>query len=84
MNKKEYIVVYRDPDGGISVRSYTQNGIKRLLEENRDSFNGQLVRFLDDLSEIDPRYWKGEYAYLIIKGSIVVPKITKIVEKLEI
>lgn len=64
---KEYFVIVNG-DGDTHVYLFTREELLDFLEENGTDVHS----FLDEVPHVDTNYWNGKF--LIIKGSITVPK----------
>jgi hypothetical protein len=80
-----YFAISVNADGEVSVAKQTKEEIENELNELITD-GCDLPKFLSEIEENDPNYWMGDgdNAWLVIEGEIVVPKPTKVVEKIEI
>lgn len=74
-----YFVIHCSEDGDIRVENLTKAELEKRLNEK---YWGQAPVFADALPDTDPNYWKGQY--VVIKGTIVVPKAVETVTQYEV
>lgn len=77
MEEKYFVISNTDGD------TYVQEVSKQELEDNlNEDYYGEDVEFLSKTPHDDTNYW-GE-KYLIIKGTVIVPKAKEKVTKFEV
>ena len=70
MEKEYYFLIHCNDDGETTIERVDYDVL--IARFNDPDHYGNDVKFVLDLTETDPQYWKGDF--LIIKGKIAIPK----------
>ncbi len=76
-NQESYFVITVSEDGDVRITKWDKAKLEKALT---DKDWGE-IEMRTDLSEKDPQYWGEERMLIIIKGHIVLPQATQVVEE---